>query len=77
MAERVSEKVELERHRDAAFRGCPGNGNSGTMWLPFTKENAIRRLEMGKGDQRSRRGKIYRGTFGKARPRKPKKKGKK
>jgi ribosomal small subunit protein bTHX len=24
---------------------------------------------MGKGDQRSRRGKIHRGTFGKARPR--------
>ena len=28
---------------------------------------------MGKGDQRTRRGKIYRGTFGKSRP-KPKKK---
>lgn len=28
---------------------------------------------MGKGDQRSRKGKIYRGTFGKSRPRKPKK----
>lgn len=26
---------------------------------------------MGKGDQRSRRGKIFRGTFGKTRPRKP------
>jgi 30S ribosomal protein S31 len=25
---------------------------------------------MGKGDQRSRRGKLYRGTFGKSRPRK-------
>lgn len=25
---------------------------------------------MGKGDQRSRRGKIYRGTFGKTRPKK-------
>lgn len=25
---------------------------------------------MGKGDQRSKRGKIYRGTFGKRRPRK-------
>lgn len=25
---------------------------------------------MGKGDQRSRRGKIFRGTFGKTRPRK-------
>jgi len=25
---------------------------------------------MGKGDQRSRRGKIWRGTFGKSRPRK-------
>jgi 30S ribosomal protein S31 len=28
---------------------------------------------MGKGDQRTRRGKIYRGTFGKRRPRKKKK----
>jgi 30S ribosomal protein S31 len=28
---------------------------------------------MGKGDQRSRRGKIYRGTFGKRRPRRKKK----
>ena len=27
---------------------------------------------MGKGDQRSRRGKIHRGTFGKRRPRKSK-----
>lgn len=27
---------------------------------------------MGKGDQRSRRGKIWRGTFGKRRPRKSK-----
>lgn len=26
---------------------------------------------MGKGDKRTRRGKIYRGTFGKARPKKP------
>jgi 30S ribosomal protein S31 len=28
---------------------------------------------MGKGDRRSRRGKIFRGTFGKKRPRKQKK----
>jgi 30S ribosomal protein S31 len=28
---------------------------------------------MGKGDRRSRRGKIFRGTFGKRRPRKKKK----
>jgi len=28
---------------------------------------------MGKGDQRSKRGKIYRGTHGKSRPRKKKK----
>jgi 30S ribosomal protein S31 len=28
---------------------------------------------MGKGDQRSRRGKIYRGSFGKSRPKSPKK----
>ncbi|MCS7298045.1 MAG: 30S ribosomal protein THX [Bacteroidia bacterium] len=27
---------------------------------------------MGKGDRRSRRGKIWRGTYGKYRPRKPK-----
>jgi 30S ribosomal protein S31 len=26
---------------------------------------------MGKGDQRTRRGKIYRGSFGKSRPKKP------
>jgi len=29
---------------------------------------------MGKGDQRSRRGKIYRGSFGKSRPKDPAKK---
>lgn len=29
---------------------------------------------MGKGDRRSRRGKIFRGTFGKRRPRRVKKK---
>ena len=29
---------------------------------------------MGKGDKRSRRGKIYRGSYGKTRPRKRKKK---
>ena len=28
---------------------------------------------MGKGDKRSRRGKLFRGTFGKTRPHKPKK----
>ena len=28
---------------------------------------------MGKGDARTRRGKIFKGTFGKSRPRKPKK----
>lgn len=28
---------------------------------------------MGKGDQRTKRGKIYRGSFGKTRPRKKKK----
>jgi 30S ribosomal protein S31 len=31
---------------------------------------------MGKGDRRSRRGKLFRGTFGKRRPRKKKKTGK-
>jgi 30S ribosomal protein S31 len=29
---------------------------------------------MGKGDQRTRRGKIYRGSFGKSRPKDPAKK---
>ena len=29
---------------------------------------------MGKGDQRSKRGKIYRGSFGKSRPKDPAKK---
>jgi len=29
---------------------------------------------MGKGDQRTRRGKLYRGSYGKTRPRKQKKK---
>jgi 30S ribosomal protein S31 len=29
---------------------------------------------MGKGDQRTRRGKIYRGSFGKSRPKDPKEK---
>jgi 30S ribosomal protein S31 len=29
---------------------------------------------MGKGDQRTRRGKIFRGSYGKTRPRRPKKK---
>jgi 30S ribosomal protein S31 len=32
---------------------------------------------MGKGDQRSKRGKIWKGTYGKTRPRKKKKKEKK
>jgi 30S ribosomal protein S31 len=32
---------------------------------------------MGKGDKRSRRGKIYRGSFGKTRPKAPAKKKKK
>ncbi|MDZ7261161.1 MAG: 30S ribosomal protein THX [candidate division KSB1 bacterium] len=32
---------------------------------------------MGKGDQRTRRGKIFRGTYGKRRPRKKKKRGQK
>lgn len=32
---------------------------------------------MGKGDRRTRRGKIYRGTFGKSRPKSPAKKKKK
>jgi 30S ribosomal protein S31 len=32
---------------------------------------------MGKGDRRSRRGKIYRGSFGKTRPKDPTKKKKK
>ncbi len=32
---------------------------------------------MGKGDKRSRKGKIYRGTYGKRRPRKPKRAAKK
>ncbi len=31
---------------------------------------------MGKGDQRTRRGKLYRGTFGKSRPHSKKNKGK-
>jgi 30S ribosomal protein S31 len=30
-------------------------------------------LRMGKGDQRTKRGKIYRGCYGKARPKRPKK----
>ena len=30
--------------------------------------------EMGKGDQRTKRGKIWKGTYGKTRPRKKKKK---
>ena len=32
---------------------------------------------MGKGDTRTRRGKLFRGTFGKSRPRKKKKKAEK
>jgi 30S ribosomal protein S31 len=32
---------------------------------------------MGKGDRRTRRGKIYRGSYGKTRPGRPKKKDKK
>jgi 30S ribosomal protein S31 len=31
------------------------------------------RSAMGKGDKRTRRGKIYRGSYGKKRPRRPKK----
>jgi 30S ribosomal protein S31 len=35
---------------------------------------SIRRSFMGKGDSRSRRGKIYQGSFGKTRPKDPAKK---
>jgi 30S ribosomal protein S31 len=34
----------------------------------------LEHLFMGKGDIKSRRGKIYRGSFGKARPKDPEKK---
>jgi 30S ribosomal protein S31 len=34
-------------------------------------------MRMGKGDRRSRRGKLYRGSFGKTRPKDPAKKKKK
>jgi len=41
---------------------------SDDSFKPEEEEN-----QMGKGDRRSRRGKIWRGTTGKKRPRKPKK----
>lgn len=41
-----------------------GYGSTGER-IPVMEDRA-----MGKGDQRSRRGKIWRGTFGKSRPRK-------
>ena len=34
-------------------------------------------MTMGKGDRRTRKGKIYRGSYGKTRPGRPKKKNKK
>ena len=41
-------------------------------WFPYTA-GRLQRLEsmMGKGDSRSRRGKIYQGSFGKTRPKDP------
>lgn len=44
--------------------------------LRFVERNSFRRnrFDMGKGDPRTRRGKIFKGTFGKARPQRPVKK---
>lgn len=39
---------------------CPIHEQAGSLFY--------RSIKMGKGDQRSRRGKIHRGTFGKRRP---------
>ncbi|HEX7253656.1 MAG TPA: 30S ribosomal protein THX [Thermoanaerobaculia bacterium] len=38
----------------------------------MSRRNLQWRCELGKGDQRSRRGKIHRGTFGKRRPKRRK-----
>ncbi|HWP03782.1 MAG TPA: 30S ribosomal protein THX, partial [Gemmatimonadaceae bacterium] len=62
--------------RGATISGDPGaapvSGKSRGLCLrPPSEDHGG--FSMGKGDQRTRRGKIYRGTFGKSRP-KPKKK---
>ena len=43
----------------------------------FIPEHSFRRnrFDMGKGDPRTRRGKIFKGSFGKSRPQRPVKKG--
>lgn len=49
--------------------GCPGD-RSGRL-RPLFSNSDSRSSYMGKGDQRSRRGKIYRGSFGKSRAKDP------
>ena len=41
---------------------------------PINRQNETEEAHVGKGDKRSKRGKIYRGTFGRSRPRKNNKK---
>jgi len=45
--------------------------------VPLATHSSQKEIEMGKGDKRTRRGKIYRGSYGKTRPGRPKKKDKK
>ncbi|HZM46647.1 MAG TPA: 30S ribosomal protein THX [Burkholderiales bacterium] len=43
----------------------------------FSTHDSPTETTMGKGDKRTRKGKIYRGSYGKTRPGRPKKKNKK
>ena len=44
------------------------------QWPPIAVQG---RIDMGKGDKRTRRGKLFRGSYGKTRPGRPNKKKKK
>jgi 30S ribosomal protein S31 len=55
-----------------------GLGQNPKAWYEAKLNNmCTRRMNMGKGDQRTKRGKIWRGTSGKTRPKKKKEKKKK
>ena len=45
--------------------------------VPLATYSSQKETMMGKGDKRTRKGKIYRGSYGKTRPGRPKKKVKK
>ena len=83
---RVREMIMiLDKTCLAAWQGCmevASGFRQGVAWLFPTRPPRLpprvfpqsERVFMGKGDIKSRRGKIYRGSFGKSRPKDPAKK---